>query len=340
MVTGSGPVFVTGASGFIGGRLVAALTEQGRRVRALVRPTSDVSGMDERRVEWARGDILDPESLRRGMDGCEEVFHLAACARNWAPRREAFFRQNLEGTRNVLAAAEAAGVRRIVCTSTIVTFGPTLPGVVADETTPRSTGRFFTEYEESKTQAEQECLAWARRGLPVTIVNPTRVYGPGRLTEGNSVTLMIDQYRRGRLPVLLNRGRDRGNYVLVDDLVKGHLRAMERGRPGERYILGGENASLKEFFALVDAALGGRRRQFNLPPALAMAFARFERSKAEWLGIHPTITPGWVETFLADWVYSSAKAQRELGYRITPLAEGLRLTCDWLRRRAAGGAAP
>ena len=127
---------------------------------------------------------------------------------------------------------------------------------------------------------------------------------------------------------------------LVDDLVQGHLQAMERGQPGERYILGGENVSLQEFFALVDAALGGRRRQFNLPRVLALGFAHIERLKAEWLGIHPKITPGWVETFLADWVYSSAKAQRELGYRITPLAEGLRLTCDWLRRRAAGGAEP
>jgi nucleoside-diphosphate-sugar epimerase len=325
---------VTGATGFIGGRLVAELVKQGCRVRALARSAPGVvAEFATDSVEWVRGDILEAECLRKGMQDCEAVYHLAACARNWAPQRDLFYRQNVEGTRNVLAAAQAAGVRRLVCTSTIVTFGPTPPGVLGDESMPRTTSRFFTEYEESKTQAEQEVLAWAQRGLPVVIVNPTRVFGPGKLTEGNSVTLMIDQYDRGRLPVLLNRGLNQGNYVLVDDLVQGHLLAMERGRPGERYILGGENVSLKHFFALVDAASGRRHLQVNLPPAFALAFAHLERLKAEWLRLHPKITPGWVETFLADWTYSSAKAQKELGYRITPLAEGIRRTLEWLHER-------
>jgi nucleoside-diphosphate-sugar epimerase len=328
---------VTGAGGFIGGRLVADLVKRGCRVRALARPTTVIPSTHDGQVEWVRGDLLDLESLRRGVNGCEVVFHLAACARNWAPRRDVFFQQNVEGTRNVLAAAHGAGVRRLVCTSTIVTLGPTPPERLGDESTPRMTTRFFTDYEESKTQAESETLAWARRGLPVVIVNPTRVFGPGKLTEGNSVTLMIDQYDRGRLPVLLNQGRNRGNYVFVDDLVQGHWLAMERGHPGERYILGGENVSLKEFFVLVDAATGQSHRQFNLPRSLALAFARFEQLKAEWLGLHPKITPGWVETFLTDWTYSSAKAQRELGYRITPLAEAIRLTCAWLRERQKNG---
>ncbi len=330
-------VFVTGASGFIGGRLVAELVKRGCQVRALARPTSLIPQTHDGQVEWVQGDLLDRESLGRGINGCDAVFHLAACARNWAPQRDLFFRQNVEGTRNVLTAAYAAGVRRLVCTSTIVTLGPTPPGKLADESTPRLTSRFFTEYEESKAQAERESLAWAQRGLSVVIVNPTRVFGPGKLTEGNSVTLMIDQYDRGRLPVLLNQGRNQGNYVFVEDLVQGHLLALERGRPGERYILGGENASLKEFFSLVDAATGRSHRQINLPPSLALAFAHFEQLKAKWLGIHPKITPGWVETFLTDWTYSSAKAQKELGYRITPLAEGIRLTCAWLRERQNNG---
>ncbi len=306
-------------------------------MRALARPTSAIPQAHAGSVEWVQGDLLDAESLRKGLQGCEVVFHLAACARNWAPQRDIFFQQNLQGTRNVLAAASAAGVRRLVCTSTIVTLGPTPSGLLADESTPRITGRFYTEYEESKTQAEQEALAWAQRGLPVVIVNPTRVFGPGKLTEGNAVTLMIDQYDRGRLPVLLNHGCNQGNYVLVDDLVQGHLLAMDRGRPGERYILGGENVSLKQLFALVDAATGRRHFQVNLPPALAKAFGHWEQLKAAWLGLHPKITPGWVETFLTDWTYSSAKAQRELGYHITPLAEGIRLTCTWLRQHREKG---
>jgi nucleoside-diphosphate-sugar epimerase len=192
------------------------------------------------------------------------------------------------------------------------------------------TQRYYTEYEETKTIAEKEALQYAASGFPVVIVNPTRVYGPGKLTEGNSVSLMIDMYDRGKVPVLLNGGNDVGNYVLVDDLVRGHILAMEKGRIGERYILGGENASLKQIFAMVDEVSGKKHFQMNLPPRIAFLYSGFEKKKAEWLGIYPQITPGWVETFLQDWVYSTAKAERELGYTIVPLKEGIRMTYEWL----------
>ena len=335
----AGPrVFVTGATGFIGTKLVQELVRQGCSVRALTRASSQTDGLAGERVELVQGDILDPDSLRRGMAGCEQVYHLAAYAKNWARTREVFFQQNVDGTRQVMSAAEACGVKRLVITSTIVTLGPTAPGVVGDENMARITPRFFTEYEESKTMAEREILQWVARGGPAVIVNPTRVYGPGKRTEGNSVTLMIDQYHRGRLPVLLNGGVNVGNYAFVDDLVRGYVLAMEKGRIGERYILGGENVSLKGFFALVDEATGRRHRQVSLPPWAALGFARFEQLKAEWLGIYPQITPGWVETFLADWTYSCAKAERELGYRITPLKVGIRATCEWLRASPGRGA--
>jgi nucleoside-diphosphate-sugar epimerase len=328
--------FVTGATGFIGSRLVGELVRRGDVVRALVRPTSSREGLEDKRITAVVGDIGDPASLRAGMEGCSGVFHLAAYARNWARDPSTFFDLNVGGTRNVLAAARVAGVARIVLTSTMVTFGPTPPGFVGDEGMPRSTPRFFTEYEESKTVAEREALALAADGLPVVIVNPTRVYGPGKLTEGNSTTIMIDLYDRGRFPVLLAGGANVANYAFVDDLVRGHLLAMERGRVGERYILGGENVSLGHLFDLVDEVTGKRHLRFNLPAGLAMAYSRVEKRKAEWLGLYPRITPGWVETFLRDWAYSSAKAERELGYTVTPLKEGIRLTCEWLRGRRAG----
>jgi nucleoside-diphosphate-sugar epimerase len=339
-MTRSPTVFVTGATGFIGTALVAELVRRGNRVRALTRATSDCTGLALDGVSLVTGDILDRESLGRGMAGCSRAFHLAAYARNWARDPRAFVEHNVEGTRNVLAAARAVGVERVVLTSTVVTLGPTRPGVVGDETTPRSTPHFFTAYEESKTLAEREALRCAAEGLPVVIVNPTRVFGPGKLTEGNSVTAMIDLYDRGKLPVLLGGGDDVGNYVLVDDLVRGHLLAMDHGRTGERYILGGENASLDGLFALVDAVCGRKHRQLSLPRPLALAYAHLEEKKAEWLGAHPLITPGWVETFLCDWAYTSAKAERELGYTTTPLREGIRVTYEWLvRSRQAGRSA-
>lgn len=323
-------VFVTGSTGFIGTKLVNELVRLGHTVHALTRGTSNTDGLSHERIKLVTGNILDRKSLEQGMQGCDQVFHLAAYAKNWAKDPKVFFEHNVGGMRNVFEAAAALGVERVVFTSTIVAFGPTLPGVVGTESMSRVAQRYFTEYEETKFIAEREALQLAAKGFPVVIVNPTRVYGPGKLTEGNSVSLMIDMYDRGKVPVLLNHGKDIGNYVFVDDLVRGHILAMQKGNIGERYILGGENASLKQLFQLVDEVSGKEHFQMSLPPNLAYLYAGFEKKKAEWLSLYPQITPGWVETFLQDWVYSPAKAERELGYTITPLKEGVRMTYEWL----------
>ncbi len=332
-------IFVTGATGFIGSRLVQKLVESGHRVRALTRrATPDpIPGFDEQRcrplahhqVELVRGDVTEPESLLDGMQGCQLVFHLAAYAKNWSADASAFERINVDGTRNVLAAAKKANVQRVVCTSTIVTFGPTPSGTIGDETLSRTTG-FFTEYERTKALAQQVALESAAEGFPVIIVNPTRVFGPGHLTEANSLTKLIDRYDRGKFPLLLNRGVNVGNYVLVDDVVAGHVLAMERGRIGKRYILGGENVTLKELFRTVDRVSGRRHWQIPVRASVALLFARWQQKRAEWFGLYPKITPGWVKTFSVDWAFSSDKAIHEIGYRPTPLEQGIRQTYRWL----------
>ncbi|MDZ7619091.1 MAG: NAD-dependent epimerase/dehydratase family protein [Patescibacteria group bacterium] len=334
--------FVTGAAGFVGTRLVQALVERGCSVRALyhcAKPTAppgfawgDHNPFTSPRLNLVSGDITDRQSLRRAMAGCTHVFHVAAYARNWAADRNLFKAQNIEGVRNVCAVARELGVERIVWTSSIVTFGPTRPGEIGDEDTPRMTNRYFTEYEATKTVAEREVLAMAADGLPVVTVNPTRVYGPGHLTEGNALARLIDAYDRGRMPLLMNRGVNVGNYVFVDDVVQGHLLAMQRGRIGQRYILGGENASLKEFFHAIARVSGKRHLQIPILGISPLVFAWFLQKRAEWLGYHPSMTPGWVRTFLADWAYRCDKAQRELGYAPTPLEEGIRVTYEWLLR--------
>jgi len=323
-------VFVTGATGFIGTKLVNELVRKGHTVHALSRSTSNRSGLDHDRIKIVEGDILDRKSLERGMEGCVQVYHLAAYAKNWARDRSVFRSMNIDGMHNVFEAAKSAGAKRVVFTSTIVAFGPTKPGVVGDESMPRITQHYYTEYEETKAIAEREALDYASKKFPVVIVNPTRVYGPGKMTEGNSVSLMIDQYDRGMVPVCLNGGVNIGNYVYVDDLVRGHILAMEKGKVGERYILGGENVSLAQVYRTVDEVSGKRHFQINLPPSLAMFYAKEEQLKAEWLGLYPQITPGWVDTFLQDWVYSCAKAEKALGYTITPFKEGVRATYEWL----------
>ncbi len=323
-------IFVTGATGFIGTKLVNELIRQGHTVHALTRASSNRDGLIHERIKLVQGDIMNPDSLLAGMKGCTHVFHLAAYAKNWAPDPKIFYSQNVVGMRNVFDAAWKNHVERVVFTSTIVTFGPTPPGIVGDETMTRITEKYYTEYEETKAIAEQEALKMAGVGFPVVIVNPTRVYGPGKLTEGNSVSLMIDQYDRGKVPILLNKGINIGNYALVDDLVQGHILAMEHGRPSERYILGGENASLIKFFALVDDVSGKRHFQINLLPKVGLTYGSIQKFAAKTFGIYPQITTGWVDTFLQDWAYSCGKAERELGYTFTPLREGIRLTYRWI----------
>lgn len=323
----SGKVFLTGSTGFIGRILVEKLLKRGCTVRALTRqPKESRDG-----VEYVVGDITDIESLRRGMDGCRYVIHLAAYAKSWSRDRSLFDRVNIEGTRNVYAVAGKYGVERIVWTSTVVTLGPTPQGVVGDEAMPRTTERFYTDYERTKTLMERETLSkWVPEGLPVVVVNPTRVFGPGLLSESNTVPQLIAVHRRGLMPVLFNLGKNVGNYVLVDDVAEGHLLAMERGRVGERYLLGGDNASLKELFQTIDRIDGVKRFQIPIFWFLPMVVAYAAEARANLLGLYPPFTPDWLRTFLADWAFSCDKAKRELGYEWTPFEEGMRRTCRWL----------
>ncbi len=344
-------IFVTGGTGFIGSHLVARLIQRGYAVRAMTRkPLSTLNSMPN--VEFVPGDLTDVESLRRGMEGCQYVFHLAAYAKNWARNPKTYDRLNVQATEDIFALALQDGVERLVWTSSIVTLGPTLPGVVGDEKMPRNRAtRFaecFTHYERSKTDMERRCVAWLDKNLPLVIVNPTRVYGaerhgveqhgseqsgPDLLSESNTVSKMINEYRHGRFPFLLNFGKNIGNYAFVDDVAEGHILALERGQVGERYILGGENASLKELLRLVDQVDGKKRLQIPIAWLVPLALSGGMGLAAKLFGVYPTMTPGWIRTFLADWAFSSHKAETMLGYRVTPLEEGIRRTCRWLSER-------
>jgi nucleoside-diphosphate-sugar epimerase len=333
-------VFVTGASGFIGYRLMQELVRRGNVVHALIRgekpkpppgfSSANQIDFDHPNVRIVRGDITDRESLRRGMEGCSQVYHLAGYAKNWARDLQPYLQNNVIGMNLVCLVAKELNVQKVVWTSTMLTFGPTKLGEVGDETTIKTT-KALTEYEHSKWCAEFDATAFVEDGLPLVTVNPCRVFGPGHLNESNSVSRLIDMYDRGKVPFLLG-GRNIGNWVYVDDVVNGLILAMERGRIGEKYILGGENLSPAEFFRLVDKVSGQRHWQITIRRPAAMVYAYLQKLRAEKFGVYPQITPEWVRVFLTDWAYSSAKAQRELGYQITPLENAVRQTYEWLLR--------
>ena len=332
-------VFVTGTSGFIGTSLTRLLLANGYKVRGMSRNAPSLPpGCEESReelwghpnFEYFQGDITNIESLRQGIDGCGYVIHLAGYAKNYSPDPAIFYKINVEGMKNVFTVSLEKNVKKIVWTSSIVTFGPTPKGIVADENFPRTTSRYLTEYEESKSVAEKEALHWISQGLPLVIVNPTRVYGPGQLSEGNALAQLIDDYDRGHFPFLVNRGVNVGNYVFVDDVARGHMLALENGRIGERYILGAENATLKEFFKTIESVTGKKHFKIPLLTFWPMVVGYVLLFSAKIFGIYPRITPGWVRTFIVDWAYSCDKAKKELGYSPISLQEGLKRTCRWI----------
>ena len=331
-------IFVTGAAGFIGTKLVQLLLREGFSVRGLYHHTppnwSNYTELDPGDcLEFVQGDITSIDSLRQAMDGCRYAFHLAGFAQNWARDLSIFTKINIDGMRNVFQVAKEQNFERIVWTSSIITFGPTQPETVADETSPRITKQYFTEYEKTKVIAEKEALQWAADGLPLVIVNPTRVFGPGPQTDGNALTGLINDYITGKLFVMFNFGMDVGNYVFVDDVARGHYLAMLKGRFGERYILGGENASLRQYYTSIEEVSGIRRRGLPLFTPGAMMFSCLFVLWAKLTGGYPRISPGWVRTFASDWCYSCDKAKSELGYDPISLKEAIKITYEWLKEK-------
>lgn len=318
---------VTGSTGFIGSALVRELALRGHMVHCLYRNIEKVKAITGPGISFFKGDILDTGSLKDAASGCDGVFHTAAFTGINASDN-VIYDLNVKGTINVLEAACFAGAKDIVITSTAGVFGPS-SGRTIDETTKRTAG-FFIKYEETKALAEQKALAYAEKGLNIRIVNPTRVYGPGPMVASNSVTKMLKLYSRGRWRFLPGDGRSTGNYVYVNDVVNGHILAMENGLPGERYILGGENADFITLFESVATVTGRRYSMVRLPLSLMLTTARISEIISSLSGNPPFITRGLVKRYNHNWELSSDKAVKEIGYTITPLSLGVAETLKWL----------
>lgn len=322
-------VFVSGATGFIGIQLVKRLSSEGHEVHALYRSESKAELIRHPDIKLFKGDILDPVSLDRAMAGCEEAYHTAAFAGVWTKDPQMVFRLNVDGAMNVIEAAGRQGVRRVVLTSTAGILGPSAQEAV-HESSP-APDSFFTEYEASKFQLEKQLLGRTDTNPEVVIVNPTRVYGPGYLSESNGVTKMIKQYMEGKWRLIPGKGKSSGNYVYVEDVVTGHLLAMRMGKPGERYVLGGENISYRQFFDLVREASGVRKKLFKIPLWIMLSAAGVMKCIALVSGRSPLIVPKLVRKFDHNWIVSSEKAIRDLDYQPKDARTGIQLTVQWIK---------
>ncbi len=321
-------VFVSGATGFIGIQLVKRLVHEGHIVHALYRSQSKADLIKHQNIILFKGDILDTVSLERAMADCDEAYHTAAFAGVWAKDPSVIFRLNVEGALNVIETAGKRGVRRVVLTSTAGILGPS-QGEAVHESSP-APGSFFTDYEASKFQLEQQVLGRNENNPEVVVVNPTRVYGPGYLSESNGVTKMIKQYVEGKWKLIPGDGRSSGNYVYVEDVVSGHLLAMQKGLPGERYVLGGENISYNQLFEFVREASGVRHRLFKIPLWIMLAAAGVMKFISFISGRPPLIVPDLVRKFNHNWFVSSQKAREDLGYQSTDARSGIIQTVQWI----------
>jgi dihydroflavonol-4-reductase len=326
--------FVTGSTGFVGGAVVRQLLDAGHEVRALVRPGADTQQLDGLPVERMAGDLGDYDTLRRCVAGCEWVFHVAALYSYWGYQWDDFYQTNVEGTRRVLEAAGDEGVERIVYTSSVAALGFQRNGSPATEDTPSTLEDRIGPYQRSKFLAEEVARDYAHRGLPVVIVNPCSPVGAGDHKPTPTGQIIVD-YLNGRMFGYVDTGL---NIVDVRDVAIGHLLAAERGRVGERYILGGENLSLKHILHLLAEIAGRRPVRLRVPHGLAMAFSYVDVALARVYPRHtPAASPDTVRLSRRCEFFDPGKAVRELGLPQTPAREALRKAVEWYR---AHGYAP
>jgi len=318
---------VTGATGLVGSAVARALLARGDRVRVLARPNSNRRNLAGLSVEIAEGAMEDPRSLAHAVAGCRYVYHVAADYRIWVPDPAPMFRANVEGTRDLMTAALEAGAERVIYTSSVATLG-LLPGGSADEETPSGIEDMIGPYKRSKFAAEEVVRELAReRGLPVVIVNPSTPVGPGDVKPTPTGRLIVEA-ARGQMPAFVDTGLNIGH---VADVAEGHLAAAERGRVGERYILGGENMTLAEILAEISEVVGRRPPRLRVPHSVLFPVAIGAELAARVTGRDPFVTLDGVRMSRKKMYFSSEKASRELGYAPRPAREAIADAVGWFK---------
>jgi dihydroflavonol-4-reductase len=322
-------VFVTGATGFVGSHVARALGEQGADLRLLVRARSNLKNVEDIKADLVTGDLRDPASLEKGMAGCEVVFHVAADYRLWVRDPEEMYRSNVEGTRAILEAARKNKVRRVVYTSSVATMGFTSNGQPADENSPVSLDNMIGPYKRSKFQAEQVAIEAARARQDVVIVNPSTPVGECDIKPTPTGRIVVDFLKR-KFPAYVDTGL---NLVDVKECARGHLAALEKGRSGERYILGGENLTLKQILDKLGAITGLPSPTLRVPYVLALATGVVDEIVTGRIrGREPRATIDAVRMGRKKMFVSSAKAERELGWKAGSVDGALQRAAEWFKQ--------
>jgi dihydroflavonol-4-reductase len=322
-------ILVTGASGFLGSAVAKCLTQAGYGVRAFVRRSSPRVNLAGLKLDIAEGDLLDANSIERAMQGVRFLFHVAADYRLWARNPADIVRTNVEGTRLVMAAARRAGIERIVHTSSVATLKPRPDGKPSDETYPLDEKAAIGAYKYSKVAAERlvETMI-AEQNLPAVIVNPSTPIGPGDVRPTPTGRIIIEA-ASGRMPGYVDTGL---NLVHVDDVAAGHLAALQKGRIGERYILGGQDVLLGDMLAEIARRVGRSTPKLRLPHALIFPIAYGAEALARFTGREPFVTTTGLKLAKDRMFFTSAKAERELGYSARPYGDAIADAIAWFRR--------
>jgi dihydroflavonol-4-reductase len=327
-------VFLTGSTGFVGGHVAKKFAAGGADLRLLIRKTSRLDHLEGLNAQTIIGDLREPETLRSAIAGCDIVAHVAADYRLWVRDPQAMIAANVNGTRDLLRIAREEGVRRVVYTSSVATMGFKSDGTIVDEQTPVSLKDMIGHYKRSKYLAEQEALQAAGSGQQVMILNPTSPIGSSDLKPTPTGQIVVDFLNR-KFPAYMDTGL---NLVDVEEVARVHVAAAEIGNPGERYILGGENLTLKQILDKMSAITGLPSPTMKVPHSVAMAFAYFDQTLTGRIrGREPRATVESVRMGKKKMYASSAKAERELGFRILPVYSALRTAIEWFR---AHGYAP
>ena len=316
---------VTGATGFVGSHVAQQLVARGERVRVLLRPSSQARAMEGLAVERVQGDLRDAASLARALEGVTRVFHVAADYRLWARDPREIYESNVTGTRNLLEAAQRAGIERFIYTSTVGTVAVPRPGALPNEETVARLEEMIGHYKRSKFLAEQEAIRAAADGVPVVIVNPTTPVGPGDWKPTPTGRIILD-FLNGRMLGYVDTGL---NLVPVEDAAAGHLLAAERGRVGERYILGGRNMTLKQILDVLSGITGRPAPRFRLPHAVALAASYADSVVSRLLGREPQIPLEGVRMARHKMFVDCSKAARELGFTAGPVEPALERAVRW-----------